>query len=94
MCKAQELQEQYIAASLHAGVTIVPLHITRAWLRKWMCDYRISVRQPNRKYKVARDVLCERLQIFWITVAKIRTFVKLHWGYDLDFRTWTSLRSI
>ena len=86
LLKAKDLQAQYIAASLHAGVTVSPLQVNRAWLKKWMCEYRISVRQPIRKYKVARDVLCERLQIFWITVAKIRTAVKLHFGYDPDFK--------
>ena len=45
-------------------------------------EYRISDRKPNRKFKVPRWVLAERLEIWWLNVFKLRKFVQLHFGYD------------
>ena len=47
-----------------------------------MRQYRVSLRRPNRKYKVARHVLEERLAIFWINLARVRCFIQLAKGYD------------
>ena len=43
---------------------------------------RISSRRPNRKFKVPRWILAERLEVFWIDVAKLRKLILLHFGYD------------
>jgi len=45
-------------------------------------EYRISDRKPNRKFKVPRWVLAERLEIWWLNVFKLRKLVQLHFGYD------------
>ena len=47
-----------------------------------MRQYRVSLRRPNRKYKVPRHVLEERLAIFWINLARVRRFIELAKGYD------------
>ena len=47
---------------------------------------RLASRMPNRKYKVKRWVLAERLCIFWINVHKWRYWVFLEFGYDPHFR--------
>ena len=46
----------------------------------------MASRLPNRKYKVKRWVLAERLCIYWINTHKWRFWVKLEFGYDPDFR--------
>ena len=51
-----------------------------------LAEYRISDRVPNRKFKVPRWVLAERLQIFWLVKAKLTMLVKLHFGYEPDCR--------
>ena len=47
-------------------------------------EYTIADCVPNRKYKVPRAVLAERLFIVWTIVAKIRKLCLLKWNYDPD----------
>ena len=56
------------------------------WLDVLLAEYRLSSRQPNRKFKVPRWVLAERLKMFWIAAAKLRMLVLLTFGYDPEFR--------
>ena len=49
-------------------------------------EYRISSRKPNRKFKVPRWALSERLEIFGLSFIRIRTMISLHFGYDPDCR--------
>ena len=56
--------------------------VDRNWLRGFFAEYRITSRRPNRKFKVPRWVLAERLKIFWIVVATLRKLIMLHFGYD------------
>jgi len=56
------------------------------WLEQLLCEYRLSSRRPNRKFKVPRWVLAERLKLFWISSAKLRQLVILSFGYDPMFR--------
>ena len=60
--------------------------ISPVWLNQFLAEYRISARLPNRKFKVPRAILAERLEIFWISVAKVRKLILLHFGYDPDCR--------
>ena len=45
-------------------------------------QYRVSLRRPNRKYKVSKHVLEERLAIFWTNLARVRRFIQMAKGYD------------
>ena len=47
-----------------------------------MRQYRVSLRRPNRKYKVPSDMLEERLVIFWTNLARVRRFIELAKEYD------------
>ena len=62
------------------------VQVDARWLRGWLAEYRLTSRRPNRKFKVARWVLAERLKIFWIVTAKLRILIKLTFGYDPKFR--------
>ena len=53
-------------------------------MNELLYEYRISSRKPDRKFKVPRWVLGERLEIFWLSVIKIRALIFLHFGYDPD----------
>ena len=76
------LQQDYYATCLAKGVEPQHVQVNAKWLTRWMAEYRITTRRPNRKFKVPRVVLAERLKIFWITTARLRRLVKLHFGYD------------
>ena len=82
MVKAAQLVQDYVKECLLRGVQPDPPKITSHWLRGWKRQYRVSLRRPNRKYKVPRHVLEERLAIFWINLARVRCFIQLAKGYD------------
>ena len=86
LVKAQMLQEEYCANCLQRGVTPESVQIDGRWLRELLHEYRLSDRRPNRKFKVPRWVLAERLVIEWLSIAKLRMLVILTWGYDPDCR--------
>ena len=62
------------------------MDVTHRWLNRLLATYRIASRRPNRKFKVPRAILMQRLEIFWIVTAKLRTLVMLHFGYDPTFK--------
>ena len=82
MLKAAQLAQDYVKECLLRGVQPDPPKITSNWMRRWIRQYRVSLRRPNRKYKVPRHVLEERLAIFWINLARVRRFIQLAKGYD------------
>ncbi len=80
--KASTLVEDYIKECLQRGVKPDPPMINSHWMRGWMRQHRVSLRRPNRKYKVPLPVLEERLVIFWLNLARLRRFIQLMKGYD------------
>jgi hypothetical protein len=80
--KASTLVEDYIKECLQRGVKPDPPMITSHWMRGWMRQFRVSLRRPNRKYKVPLPVLEERLVIFWLNLARLRRFIQLMKGHD------------
>ena len=82
MLKASTLVEEYTRECLLRGVKPEPPLITSHWLRRWMRQFRVSLRRPNKRYKVPLAILQERLQIFWLNLVRLRTFIRLVFGYD------------
>ena len=86
LVKAQMLHQEYCTNCLQRGVTPEAVHIDGRWLNELLHEYRLSDRRPNRKFKVPRWVLAERLVIEWLSIAKLRQLVILTWGHDPDCR--------
>ena len=82
--KAKQLAQDYVVACLVNGAKPDPPSITSHWLKSWQIEYRISLRKPNRKYKVHKNVLGDRLQIFWRNLVRVRHLAVQLLGYDLD----------
>ena len=82
LVKARMLQQEYLARSLERGYAGPFPKVDMKWLNGLLREYRVSLRKPNRKFKVPRAILADRLRIFWINVAMVRKLVLLHWGYD------------
>ena len=82
MMKASALVDDYVKECLKKGVAPDPPRITNHWLSSWKRRYRLSLRRPNRKYKVQLAVLEERLQAFWLNLARVRKFAQMMYGYD------------
>jgi hypothetical protein len=58
------------------------------WFKRWAEDYGLSMRMANRKYAVPRNVLKERLEIFWVSLFRMRYFILLVFGYDPRIENW------
>jgi len=86
LVKALMLQQDYYASCLTNKVNPERVRVDAKWLRRWLAEYRLTSRRPNRKFKVSRVVLSERLKIFWIVTAKLRMLIILTFGYDPKFR--------
>ena len=86
LVKAQSLQQEYFVSCVKQGVQPEHVQLDGRWLDVLLAEYRLSSRQPNRKFKVPRWVLAERLKMFWIAAAKLRMLVLLTFGYDPEFR--------
>ena len=83
--KAKQITQDYVTASLLNGIKPDPPTINAKWLKRWQMEYAVSLRKPNRKYKVPKKVLEDRLQIFWKNIARLRAAAIKLLGYDLDF---------
>ena len=86
LVKASMLQQDYYTACLKQKVEPEHVQVDGRWLNELLDEYRLSSRVPNRKFKVPRWVLAERLKMFWNASAKLRKLVILTFGYDPIFR--------
>ena len=82
LVKAQMLQEEYVASCLRNGKTPEAVAVNLRRLNDMLREYRISDLKVNRKLKVPRWVLLERLEIWWLSVRRVRKLVELQFGYD------------
>ena len=86
--KAKELMCRYLKAQLEAGVKLVQVDLRSRWFSSWRHEYGLSLRKPNRRYKVSRAVLAERLQIGWLNVYRVRAAVAALKSYDPHMENW------
>ena len=59
-----------------------------SWFAHWQKEYGLSMKKPNRKYKVPKWVLEERLKLWWTSVFRIRALCVAIHGYDPDMENW------
>ena len=56
--------------------------IDNLWLYRWKLQYGISLRKPNRRFKLSRGGLKLRLRIFWMNNIRVRHYCKKLFGVD------------
>ena len=66
----------------------VGMQLNSRWVSRWCREYGLSLRAPNRKYKVAKWILEERLEIAWLNCARVRKLCQLVFGYDPEQENW------
>ena len=86
LVKAKMIQQDYYVKCMKQKVPVEHVKIDGKWLNILLANYRLSSRVPNRKFKVPRDVLADRLCRFWISLFSIRAFIHELFGYDPDIR--------
>ena len=80
--KAQQLMQEYCYACLLNGIPAAAVQFDSWWFRRWEEEYGLSMKAANRKYTVPRHIVKERLEIFWVTLFRVRLLMQLALGYD------------
>ena len=79
---------EYVKERTLVGLGSRAVSINQEWLGRWMHEYGLSLRAPNRKFKVPKNLLAERLRIWWLNLARVRALcIELH-GYDPAQENW------
>ena len=85
--KWMELLADYAAECIKEGQPVeIPQVITASMVRSWEDEYNLSLRRPNRRYKVPRPVLAERLEIWWTNLLRVRQLILCEFGYDPEMQ--------
>ena len=80
--KANQLVAEYVAACLLNGHRVTAVTVDSRWFKRWEEEYGLSMRVANRKYEVSRDVVKQRMELFWQSLFRVRQLCQLRWGYD------------
>ena len=80
--KVYQLLQDYAQSCLLNGVKVQGFKPHDWWFRRWEEEYGLSMRHANRKFQVPRWLLKERLELFWVSLFRIRYLIRLHFGYD------------
>ena len=86
--KAQQLLQDYCAQCLIRGVVAVGVKLTARWFTNWEADHGLSMKKPNRKYKVPKAIMAERLEIGWCNGARVRALCLAVHGYEPEMENW------
>ena len=71
--KAKQLLHDYLRICCIAGAPVKGVaNFYWKWFKRWQKEYGLSMRAPNRKYKVPKWLLEERLIIWWLNIARVR----------------------
>ena len=88
VAKCEQFLARHCHDSLVNGVPVQGFVLRDQWFRGWQKEYGLSMRKPNRKYKVPKDLLEERLKLWWTSVFRIRALCVAIHGYDPDMENW------
>ena len=80
--KASELIASYCSSGLKEGCKPRPPQLSPAWWKGWRREYGLSMKHPNRRFKVQRVVLMQRLERGWLNVFRVRAACQALLGYE------------
>ena len=80
--KVLQLLREHAQACILNGLPVQTFKPDSWWFARWQEDYGLSLRQANRKYQVPRHVLKQRLELFWISLFRVRQLAVLVFGYE------------
>jgi hypothetical protein len=80
--QARMLRDAIIATALKRKVRVNVPVLNRMWFLRWRREYQVSLRLPNRRWKVKAWILHERLAITWLNVIRLRRLCYLAFGYE------------
>ena len=81
--RAKVLREHELARARQSGEPGCRLpKITSRWVKSWRSEYGVSLRLPNKRFKVSKQVYAERCKIMFTNVIKVRALCVAAFGYD------------
>ncbi len=86
--QAERLRKEYVATCVRLGQTAHIPVLCAAWFLRFRSKHRISLRLPNKRWKVPMPVFKERVRILWCNIIRIRHAILLIFGYDPDVDGW------
>ena len=86
--KIQQLLREFCHQCLVNGERPITFQITPRWFSCWEAEFGVATRKPNRKYKVPKWCMAERLEIMWLNVARVRALCMAIHGYDPEMENW------
>ena len=86
--KLKQLMIYYCSQCLVRGKTATTFQPTSRWFSGWQREYGLSMRKPNRKYKVPKALMAARLEVGWLNVARVRALCLAVHGYDPEIENW------
>ncbi len=82
--KTASLVRDHVLADLRWSGRSHPPRVSASWLQRWRLEHGVSLRKPNRRYKVSHSVLLERMRIGWSNIFRVRALCLHAHGYDMD----------
>ena len=80
--KVRQILQDHAHACLLTGVPASGFKPDYWWFKRWEEEYGLSMRRANRKCVVPRHVQKERLEMGWVSLFRIRLFMRLAFGYE------------
>ena len=82
------IMRQYIRSCLLCSVRPDPPCMTNAWYKRFREKYHISLRLPNKRWKVPFAVFLERCGVLWRNVIRVTIIIQLLFGYTPEIDGW------
>ncbi len=82
LAKARMIMESYVEEHAARGMRADAAKVDYTWLSRWRFQFRVSLRQPNRKWSVPRHIMKERLEIVWCNIFRVRRLMARSLGYE------------
>lgn len=86
--KAKQLVSEYCVEAMKRGIKPKAPQLRSRWWSKWRRAYGLSLKKPNRKYKVPKWLLQSRFETMIINVARVRAAAEELLGYDPHILNW------
>ena len=82
LLKLYQMLQDHAHACLLSGVPVASFKPSYWWFQRWEEEYGLSMRQANRKYQAPRHAQKQRMELFWVTLFRIRLFIRSAFGYE------------
>ena len=86
--KLKQLMLDDCSPCLVRGQKATTFKPTTRWFSLWERECGLSMRKPNRKYKVPKELMGQRLETGWTKVARVRALCLAVFGYDPEIENW------